>query len=697
MSILALTFVLALSPVDENKPAANPKHVSIDLLFDMEATANPRVSPDGKQVVFTRTWSDRVNDRPRSELWIMDQDGSRLRQLGAGSSPEWSPDGTRIAYLADGQPAGSQIWWMWVATRESTQITRIDRAPTDLRWSPDGKRIAFRSVVPEKNDVLPISMPRRPEGAKWAEDATIITRLDYRRDREGYRPSGFQHLFVVDAEGGTPRQVTSGDFDHGAGEWTADGKSLVFDGLREADADWRPFDSEIYAIDVESGAVTDLTNRKGSESAPHVSPDGKWIAYLAAPDHEVGHHSYDVSTLMVMGADGSNPRALSATLDRDPVDVAWSHDSSTVWFTIDASGERQLWTMPVDPSRPSTMEPTRVTSGTHKFTLGDVDANGVAWGVVTAPHVPGDIARVDARAGGDRAPTLLTHVNDDVLARLDLAPVEELKWKSADGLEVEGWVVKPPDFDALTANGKRLPLVLQIHGGPHAMYGVEWSFERQWFAAQGYVVLYVNPRGSTGYGQEFGNAIQNAYPGKDYDDLMSGVDTVIAKLPIDDKRLFVYGGSGGGVLTAWIVGHTSRFAAAVSMFPVIDWVSFVGTTDGPWWYANFKKLPWEDVTEHWDRSPLKYVGNVTTPTLLITGELDLRTPIAQTEEYYQALKLRKVDTAMIRIPDEYHGAAGRHVSNAARRILYVESWFAKHAPKPAPQPEKAADPGAGSR
>ena len=259
--------------------------------------------------------------------------------------------------------------------------------------------------------------------------------------------------------------------------------------------------------------------------------------------------------------------------------------------------------------------------------------------MVTRPHRPADLLRIGLAADGRAEPHLLTAVNDDVLPGLALAPVEERLWKSSDDLPIQGWLVTPADFAQRRAKGERFPLVQQIHGGPHSMYGVEWSFERQWLAAQGYCVLYGNPRGSTGYG-----------------------------------------GSGGSVLTAWIVGHTDRFAAAVSMFPVIDWISFVGTTDGPGWYWNFRKLPWEDITEHWNRSPLKYVGNVTTPTLLITGELDLRTPMAQTEEYYQALKYRKVETLMVRIPDEWHEAAGRRVSNLARRILYVDAWFKKHLP-----------------
>jgi len=245
---------------------------------------------------------------------------------------------------------------------------------------------------------------------------------------------------------------------------------------------------------------------------------------------------------------------------------------------------------------------------------------------------------------------------------------------SADGRPIDAWLVTPPNFDP----ARKYPMILEIHGGPFDAYGPVFSTDDQLYAAAGYVVLYANPRGSTSYGAEFANLIHHAYPGQDYDDLMSAVDAAIAKGFVDPNNLFVTGGSGGGVLTAWIVGMTDRFRAAVSMFPVIDWISFVGTTDGPYWYSNFRKLPWEDVSEHWQRSPLRLVGNVSTPTMLITGELDLRTPMAQTEEYYQALKLRKVDTVLVRMQDEYHGASSRHPSNRLRRILYVRTWFEKH-------------------
>jgi dipeptidyl aminopeptidase/acylaminoacyl peptidase len=302
--------------------------------------------------------------------------------------------------------------------------------------------------------------------------------------------------------------------------------------------------------------------------------------------------------------------------------------------------------------------------------------NGLVAGTLATPQSPADVVVFNLRQPA--AIRRLTRVNGDVLEGRKLGAVEEVWYDSVGGKKIQGWIIKPPDFDP----SKKYPLLLYIHGGPHSMYGVGFNFEFQNHAANDLVVLYTNPRGSTGYGEAFGNAIKNNYPGEDYNDLMSGVDEVIKRGYVDTDNLFVTGGSGGGVLTSWIVGHTDRFAAAVVMKPVVNWYSFVGTTDSSSWYYNFAKLPWEDPAEHLRRSPITYVGNVKTPTMLMVGELDLRTPLEQTEQYYRALKLRRVPTAMVRLPDEYHGfnaeATSRHPSNRIAQILYLRAWFDKY-------------------
>ena len=639
--------------------------------LDLEDVQSPKLSPDGKQVIFTRRWVDKLNDKWESSLWIMNADGSRARFLVNGSDPQWSPDGTRIAYLASGQPSGTQIFVRWMdAEGASSQITRLTETPSDIVWSPDGKSIAFRALVLSR-DNWKIDMPAAPKGAKWTEAPRVVQRLTYRADRRGFVDDGFRHLFVVSADGGTARQVTSGDWEHGTASWMPDGRTLVFEALRVENAEYQARESEIYAVDVMSGAIRALTTRNGPDGDPLVSPDGRLIAYVGVDSTD---DTWIDQRLYVMNADGSGSRVLTAALDRTPRGLMWAPDGSGIYFNVDSEGSRNLYFAPLRG------EPKRVTSGEHVLMVSDIGANGTAVGVVSDAHRPNDIVAFNVRRPEMRR---LTAVNDDILMGKKLGALQEVWYRSVDDYRIQGWIITPPDFDPK----RKYPLMLVIHGGPHSMYNVGFNYGWQEHAANGYVVLYTNPRGSTGYGSAFGNAIKNAYPGKDYDDLMAGVDTVIARGFIDERNMFVYGCSGGGVLTSWIVGHTDRFAAASANCPVTNWMSFVGTTDGaPYWYRNFAKFPWEDPSEHLRRSPLMYVGNVKTPTMLMTGVNDLRTPIAQTEEFYQALKMRQVPTAMVRFNDEWHGTSSKP-SNYLRTQLYLRSWFDRWSSK---EPAKVA-------
>jgi dipeptidyl aminopeptidase/acylaminoacyl peptidase len=658
----ALTFALTISALANGKDK-----LTIDLYMDWEFVAAPQISPDGNQIVYTRRWADKVNDKYESDVWIMNSDGSKNRFLLKGSSPQWSPDGKRLAYVAQGLPAGSQLFVKWMDTGEETQLTRVERGLSNFQWSPDGKRIAFTMNIPAQQK-FKVTMPGRPAGAKWIDPPRVIDRLDYRADGAGYRPDGFSHIFMIPSDGGTPRQLTEGDYNHGAPEWTADSQTIIFSAARRPDAEYDRAGSDIYALSVTSGQIKQLTDRKGQDSNPAVSPDGKMIAYTGS---DFSTDTYSVAKLYVMNIDGSNKRELTTALDRAPSDLIWAGDNNGIYFTTEDRGSNNVQWIAAKGGAV-----TQVTKGTHQINLTSMAANGLAVGTLASAHETGDVIALQVKNGSVKK---LTDVNGDLLEGRKLGAVEEIWYDSVGGMKVQGWAVKPPDFDA----SKKYPLILYIHGGPHSMYGVGMNFEFQNHAAEGYVVLYTNPRGSTGYGKEFGNAINNNYPGQDYDDLMNGVDAMIKKGYIDERNLFVCGGSGGGVLTSWIVGHTNRFAAAVVMKPVINWYSFVGTTDGSSWYYNFKKVPWEDPSEHLRRSPITYVGNVKTPTMLMTGELDLRTPMEQTEQYYRALKLRKVDTVMVRINDEYHpfNATPRHPSNRLHQILYLRGWFEKYRKK----------------
>jgi dipeptidyl aminopeptidase/acylaminoacyl peptidase len=666
MRRLLLALTLATAPaLLAAQTAGVSDRLTLDLYWEYETVSDPQLAPDGSQIVYTRGWFDKVNDRRESSLWVMNADGSKNRFLVRGSNARWSPTGDRIAYTAQGDPKGTQIFVRYMDAEGATsQVTRVEESPANVEWSPDGRSLGFTMKVEQRN-TWPIKMPKAPEGAKWVETPRIVERLDYRQDGQGFTDDGYRHLFVVPASGGTPRQLTTGDWDHNGVEWTPDSRQILFTSLRVPDADYEWRETEIYAVTVASGAIAQLTKHKGPDGSPRVSPDGSRVAYTG---YDWTRNTWQDSKLYVMNIDGSNARVVSGTWDRSPQSVEWKEDGTGLYFTAQDQGSQNLYFLPMAGTRADEVQP--VTRGTHLVTTSSM-AKGKAVGVLTSAHQPPDVVSIDLAA--PQQIRQLTAVNEDILAGRKLGDVKEMWYTSADGLKIQGWYITPPDFDA----SKKYPMQLHIHGGPHGMYGVGFNYGWQEQAASGYVILYTNPRGSTGYGSAFGNQIMRAYPSKDYDDLMAGVDELLKKGFVDQQNMFVTGCSGGGVLTAWVVGKTDRFAAASSNCPVIDWVSFVGTTDSANWYHNFEKLPWEDPSEHIRRSPLTYVGNVKTPTMLMTGVLDLRTPMPQTEQFYSALKLRKVPTAMIRFNEEWHGTSTRP-SNFIRTQLYLRYWFDKY-------------------
>lgn len=671
---LIVAAVLA-TPAAAQEPASDTL-LTVEHFLDFERVRGPALSPDGSQIIYTRSRVDKLKDRWVSELWIMNADGSKNRFLTKGSSPRWSPDGTRIAYMAEGEPTGSQVFVRWMDDEGATsQITHVTQSPISIRWSPDGRAIAFVMLVPEK-DSWKIPMPAPPEGAEWTKPPRAIDALHYRADRRGFHKEGFTHLFVVPADGGTPRQVTKGPWNVGARfsgiafgvdyDWTPDGRAIVFDGLMAEDAEQRYRESYLYAVDVPSGAVRQLVSVKGAWSGPAVSPDGRLVAFTG---FEYTTQTYRAADLYVVGIDGSGMRQISGDLDRDPGNLHWGADSRGVYFTAGDRGSQNVH------YASSTGRRRQVTEGVHMLSVSSLARNGTAVGVRSSPHEPGDIVRIDLRRSGEIR--RLTSVNDDVLAAIQLGEVEEIWYESANATRVQGWIVKPPGFDS----SRTYPLILHIHGGPHAMYNVGFSYAFQNYAANGYLVLYTNPRGSTGYGTVFGNAIDNGYPSVDHEDLMAGVDAVLERGYGDRERLFVTGCSGGGVLSSWAIGQTDRFAAAAVRCPVVNWISFAGTADIVMWgYHRFDGFFWENPTKWLEHSPLMHVGKVKTPTLLMTGELDLRTPISQTEEYYAALKMQGVPAVMLRFNEEYHGT-GSKPSNYMRTQLYIMSWFEKWSPK----------------
>lgn len=666
-----LVALVCISRAAISEEATNDSKENIGILtvadyFDFESVSDPRVSPDGRHVVFTRTWTDIHSDRRYTNLWIVDFDGDDLRPLTTGKrsdrSPRWSPSGDRIAYLSSSDGA-TQLHVRWMDSGQTARVTNVTKSPSNLSWSPDGKWLAFNALVPGKKPDGP-KMPAKPEGAQWAPEASIVDRLIYRTNNDGYKPRGFAHIFVVPADGGTARRLTDGDYDHGAPAWSAASDAIFFSAIRKPDAEWVVGDTEIYRLSILDGGIAPVTDRYGPDNAPVVSPDGNTIAYTGFDEKR---QSYTVTKLHVMNADGSDARLVSDEFDDDVRSLRWRNDGRRILFTAGQKGARHLHSATVGG---------RISQVTHgEFQVGSyhVGPNGRVASVITSAQEPGDIYTFTL---ANPNPKRITRVNEDVLAHRDLGELEEIWYESSfDGRDIQGWLLTPPGFDPL----KKYPLVLYIHGGPHGMYGVNFSFEFQTIAAQGYLVLYTNPRGSTGYGEEFGNIIQHNYPGDDFFDLESGVDAILERGYVDEDRLYVTGGSGGGVLTCWVVGRSQRYRAAVSQFPVINWYSFVTTADfghtmGWRW---FEKWPWEDPESYDKRSPISLVGNVTTPLLLITGENDWRTPISETEQYYAALKIQKKEAVMVRVPGEAHGIAARP-SHYIAKMLFVREWFDKH-------------------
>ncbi len=647
--------------------------LQLEDIFQLEWASDPQLSPDGQRVVFERNFMDIMKDRRRTSLWSVDFAGGEPRPIltGPGNprSARFSPDGKRLVYVSN-EEGSTQIYLRWLDTGDTARLTQLERSPGALTWSPDGRWIAFHQAVADP--VVPfVKLPSKPKGAEWAPEPKAIDTLQYRSDGRGYLERTHRQIFVLSVDGGTPRQLTKGLFDHGGTlSWTPDSTAIVLSTNLDPEGEYDPQESDVYRLNVAGGELTKLTDRDGPDAHPIVSPDGRHIAYLGHDDHKMGYH---VTRLSAMNADGTGHRVLTTQLDRDAESPVWGADGRGLYFQFDDRGDTKLAWVSLEG------EQRELASGIGGLSLGrpysagsfTVAHDGRYAFTQTSPTHPADIA-----VGGEGALRRLTALNDDLFAFKKIAPVEEIWFTSShDGRRIQGWIAKPPHFDP----AQRYPMILEIHGGPFANYGSRFAAEIQLYAAAGYVVLYTNPRGSTSYGDEFANLIHHNYPGQDYDDLMSGVDAVLQQGYVDPEQLFVTGGSGGGVLTSWIVGKTDRFRAAVVAKPVINWMSFALTADAYAFFYQywFPGLPWEYPEHYFKRSPLSLVGNVKTPTMLLTGEADYRTPISESEQYYQALKLRKIDTMLVRIPEASHGIAARP-SHLIAKVAYILGWFEKY-------------------
>jgi dipeptidyl aminopeptidase/acylaminoacyl peptidase len=650
-------------------------------LFNLEVATDPQISPDGRTIAYVRRSNDIMTDKARPTIWLVDVASGQQRPLLAGSgsyfSPRWSPDGSKLAYVA-AESGGPQLYVRWMASGESARITGLPDGPDSMAWSPDGRRIAYSMFVPDDGPKLG-KAPDKPEGAKWADPLQIIDMVTYRADGAGYLKPGYEQIFWVPADGGAPTQLTFGATHAGGGQisWTPDSRAILFSANLSKDWEREALNSEVYRVSIDGGAPVALTSRYGPDNSPAVSPDGHRIAYVGFDDQK---RSYEDTRLYVMNLDGSGSRVLTSGLDRSVANPAWSPDGRAIYVQVESNGTNKVERVGLDGSTHEIATGLTGSQLDRPYAGGEfsVARNGAVAVTVGDQLHPSDIGV--ASSGGVRH---LTHLNEDLQAKVMGQPQKLAVTSSYDQRPIDAWMVMPPDFDA----AKKYPLILEIHGGPFAAYGPSFSTDDQLYASAGYVVLYTNPRGSTSYGEEFANQIDKAYPGHDYDDLISAVDAAIATGHVDPNNLFVTGGSGGGVLTAWIVGKTDRFRAAATQKPVINWASFELTSDGstffsPYWFA---KKPWEDPTGYWARSPLSLVGNVKTPTLVVVGSEDYRTPDSEAEQYYEALQLRGIPTAFVKVPGASHGGIAARPSQAAAKASAILAWFDKYRtdrPKP---------------
>ncbi|MCZ4240403.1 alpha/beta hydrolase family protein [Alteromonas macleodii] len=668
---LAMPSTALASKESESLTTDSERYFKSEDIFNLEYVSEVQVSPNGKYVAYVRRSNDIMSDSSRANVWLASVDGKSHRPLLSSKksyySIRWSPDGSRLAYLSneEGKP---QLYVRWMDTGQTALVTNVTSNPSNITWSPDGKHIAFTMSVDAKEKPLDIKMPKKPDGAKWSPSFQYITKARYQAYGRGILEPAYTHIFIVPADGGTARQLTSGNYHHnGRLSFSPDSDKIYFSANRSDNWEYEPVEGDIFSVDM-MGNIAQLTNDKGLESSPVVSPDGKHIAYARRDDEKV---MYKNSYLYVMKSDGTDAQNLTKDIDNSVSNFHWK-DNKHVYFQQSVRGLAQVDVVSL--------------SGSVKAV-----AKGLGGTTLGRPYVFGTYHAVDdvvayTKGRTDRPADLyvttrnerqLTALNEDVLGHKQLGEVKEIVYPSSiDGEEIQGWYILPPNYDS----SKTYPLILEIHGGPNLAYGPVFTAELQRMAAEGYVVFYDNHRGSTGYGERFALLLQGKYSSEyDFSDHMSGVDALIEKGIADPERLFITGGSAGGIASAYAIGLTNRFKAAVVAKPVINWLSKVLTADSGLYQIPFQfpGKPWDNVEHYWKRSPLSLVGNVTTPTMLITGVEDKRTPMSETEQFYQALKIQKVDSVLVKVPGSPHGIASKP-SRMIGKVENILAWFKKY-------------------
>jgi len=706
-AVLVAAFLLA---VPQPSIAAKRPITETDL-FKFVWVADPQISPDGRRVVFVRVTVNEKKNGYDTALWIVPTDGSEPpRSFTSGpsdSSPRWSPDGSRIAFsrsaMKDGHGEPPQIYLISTQGGEAVALTEVPQGAGSPAWSPDGKSIAFTSSANDKDlqkwkgDKEKAKDEKGKDEKKVEEerqsDVRVITRAVYRFNGGGYgdltHPS---HLWTVPVPAAgflklpEPKRLTSGEFDQGNPVWSPDGSTIYFAADTEKEAYYKPAHSELFAIPAGGGEIRRVLSFDGGMGDVALSPDGRKFGFggFANPQADRSFNQGDLFVADV--TPGAKPRNLAADLDADlleglaadqhppsggsPQPVVWSRDGRSILAAVAERGRVNLERFDVE-----TGKITHVTQGDQEVVSYTATPDGSRLAVViSTPTVIGDLYSLDAATG---RLTPLARPNQELFSQIELTAPEEITYKSFDGREIHAFVQKPADYKA----GRKYPLILNIHGGPHSAFGYTFFHEMQWMAAKGYVVLYPNPRGSSSYGQEFGNVIQYNFPGDDAKDLLAGVDEMVKRGIADPKRLGVTGGSGGGILTNWIVTQTDRFAAAASQRSIADWSTFFYTADftlfRPTW---FRGAPWEKPEDFARLSPITHVDKVTTPLMLIEGEDDYRTPpAAGGEQMFRALKYLHKPTVMVRFPGETHELSrSGQPWHRIERLRHITAWFDKY-------------------
>ncbi len=702
------------------------RSITIEDLYAIQFLSRPRISPDGRRVAFVVTTIDEGKHEYRSSIWVAPTEGGEATRFTGGTanahSPCWTPDGRWLAFVTDRESeltskdakeqkkqGKGQIWLMPSDGGEAHQLTFMPHGASNPIWSPDSKRMVFNAAVGPLDE--------ETEDGKILPKVRIIDRLLYRLDGVGFIYERRQHLFLVDIGGGEPKQLTDGDWDDKDPTWSPDGTHIAFASSRAEDR-WQLPCPDIYTLSIENGQAGELrcfTDGTRSCYSPSWSPDGKTIAFLAKPKLRSGNHSemFIIDALVPQ----AEPRCLTGEFEGGCSDWTnsdmtneqmmpapiWSTDSQTLYILAAQRGSTRVYA--VDRTGAGKQPPTLTPGNMHVLDFSiDQSRNKAAILIENPTHVAEIFAssisaegELDLHPSGERRATLKAHTttphhprpygsrelrqlttfNDALFDELELATPEYMPYTGVDGWSMDGWILKPQGFDA----SKKYPLIVEIHGGPNTQYGYGFMHEMQMLATDGYVVLFTNPRGSLGYGRDFALAVRGEWAVKDSLDIMAGVEAVIEKGYIDEQRLGVIGGSYGGFMTSWLIGHSDRFRAAVADRSVIDRFSFFGSSDIGWDFTDddMEVAPWDDPERYMRMSPITYVKNIHTPVLIIHSESDLRCNIEQSEQLFAALKYLGRETLFVRFEGQSHGLSrGGHPKLRKERLRHIREWFEKY-------------------